>query len=60
MKSIDLMMLCEQFLRSCTQTTWGNVFRHEVLSKETIVIQMAVKYLNATMTNLVKVSRGRG
>ncbi|KAG7314070.1 hypothetical protein KOW79_022566 [Hemibagrus wyckioides] len=43
-----------QFLRSCTQTTWGNIFRHEVLSKETIVIQMAVKYLNATMTNLVK------
>ncbi|KAK3523336.1 hypothetical protein QTP86_029488 [Hemibagrus guttatus] len=43
-----------QFLRSCTQTTWGNVFRHEVLSKESIVLQMAVKYLNATMTNLVK------
>ncbi|XP_027030360.1 exportin-5 [Tachysurus fulvidraco] len=43
-----------QFLRSCTQTTWGNIFRHEVLSKEPVVIQMVVKYLNATMTNLVK------
>ncbi|GAA6098173.1 exportin-5 [Tachysurus ichikawai] len=43
-----------QFLRSCTQTTWGNIFRQEVLSKEPVVIQMVVKYLNATMTNLVK------
>ncbi|XP_046699270.1 exportin-5 isoform X1 [Silurus meridionalis] len=43
-----------QFLRSCTQTTWGNMFRHEVLSKEPVITQMTVKYLNATMTNLVK------
>lgn len=45
-----------QFLRSCTQTTWGSMFRHEVLSKEPVIIQMAVKYLKAAMTNLVKVS----
>ncbi|XP_053475356.1 exportin-5 isoform X2 [Ictalurus furcatus] len=43
-----------QFLRSCTQTTWGSMFRHEVLSKEPVIIQMAVKYLKAAMTNLVK------
>ncbi|KAF5895633.1 exportin-5 isoform X2, partial [Clarias magur] len=43
-----------QFLRSCTQTTWGNMFRHELLSKDPVLIQMVVKYLNATMTNLVK------
>lgn len=36
------------------------MFRHDVLSKEPVVIQMAVKYLNATMTNLVKVSGGGG
>lgn len=48
-------MLCKQFLRSCTQTTWGNMFRHEVLSKDLVLVQMAVKYFNATMTNLVKV-----
>uniref|UniRef100_A0AAR2L1J8 Exportin-5 n=1 Tax=Pygocentrus nattereri TaxID=42514 RepID=A0AAR2L1J8_PYGNA len=45
-----------QFLRSSTQTTWGNMFRHEVLSKDPVVAQMAVKYLKAAMTNLVKVS----
>uniref|UniRef100_A0AAR2L3B8 Exportin-5 n=1 Tax=Pygocentrus nattereri TaxID=42514 RepID=A0AAR2L3B8_PYGNA len=43
-----------QFLRSSTQTTWGNMFRHEVLSKDPVVAQMAVKYLKAAMTNLVK------
>uniref|UniRef100_A0A4W4EQN2 Exportin-5 n=1 Tax=Electrophorus electricus TaxID=8005 RepID=A0A4W4EQN2_ELEEL len=43
-----------QFLRSSTLTTWGNVFRHEVLSKDPVIVQMAIKYLKATTTNLVK------
>lgn len=36
--------------------TWGNLFRHETLSKEEVVVQMAVKYFRACMTNFVKVS----
>ncbi|XP_066552566.1 exportin-5 isoform X2 [Amia ocellicauda] len=43
-----------QFLRSSTQVTWGTLFRHEVMSKDPIVIEMTTKYLRATMTNLVK------
>ncbi|XP_041920713.1 exportin-5 [Alosa sapidissima] len=43
-----------QFLKSSTQITWGTLFRHEVLSKDPVVIQMAVKYLRETMKNLVK------
>ncbi|XP_076867648.1 exportin-5 [Brachyhypopomus gauderio] len=42
------------FLRSSTMTTWGNMLRHEVLSKAPIIVQMATKYLKATTTNLVK------
>lgn len=44
-----------QFLKSSTQATWGALFRHETLSKEAVVVEMAVKYLRASMTNLVKV-----
>ncbi|XP_070696536.1 exportin-5 [Pempheris klunzingeri] len=43
-----------QFLKSCTQATWGALFRHEILSKEAVVVEMAVKYLRASMINLVK------
>lgn len=35
--------------------TWGTLFRHETLSLEDAVVQMAVKYLRACMTNFVKV-----
>uniref|UniRef100_A0A8C2CAF5 Exportin-5 n=1 Tax=Cyprinus carpio TaxID=7962 RepID=A0A8C2CAF5_CYPCA len=43
-----------QFLRSSTQMTWGNLFRHEILSKDPVVGQMAIKYLRAARINLVK------
>ncbi|XP_072526309.1 exportin-5 [Salminus brasiliensis] len=43
-----------QFLRSSTLTTWASIFRHEVLAKDPTLAQMAVKYMKATMTNLVK------
>ncbi|XP_064806244.1 exportin-5-like [Oncorhynchus masou masou] len=43
-----------QFLRSSTQITWGTLFRHEILSKDPVIIQMMTKYFRATMTNLVK------
>ncbi|KAM6923339.1 exportin-5 [Lycodopsis pacificus] len=43
-----------QFLKSSTLATWGALFRHETLSKDAVVVEMAVKYLRASMTNLVK------
>ncbi|XP_059215577.1 exportin-5 [Centropristis striata] len=43
-----------QFLKSSTLATWGALFRHETLSKDTVVVEMAIKYLRASMTNLVK------
>ncbi|MBN3324059.1 XPO5 protein, partial [Atractosteus spatula] len=43
-----------QFLRSSTQVTWGSFFRHEVLSKDPVIIEMTSKYMRATMTNFVK------
>lgn len=44
-----------QFLRSSTQITWGALFRHEVLSRDPLLLAMIPKYLRASMTNLVKV-----
>uniref|UniRef100_A0A667XKR4 Exportin 5 n=1 Tax=Myripristis murdjan TaxID=586833 RepID=A0A667XKR4_9TELE len=43
-----------QFLKSSTQITWGALFRHEILSKDSVVMETAIKYLKTTMTNLVK------
>uniref|UniRef100_A0A8D2ZI19 Exportin-5 n=1 Tax=Scophthalmus maximus TaxID=52904 RepID=A0A8D2ZI19_SCOMX len=43
-----------QFLKSSPQATWGALFRHETMSKDAVVVAMAVKYLKASMTNLVK------
>ncbi|XP_067277534.1 exportin-5 [Pseudorasbora parva] len=43
-----------QFLRSSTQMTWGNLFRHEILSKDPVIGQMTIKYLRAARINLVK------
>ncbi|XP_039995576.1 exportin-5 isoform X2 [Xiphias gladius] len=43
-----------QFLKSSTLATWGALFRHETLSKDAVVVEMAIKYLRASMTNLVK------
>uniref|UniRef100_A0A3B5K6M5 Exportin 5 n=1 Tax=Takifugu rubripes TaxID=31033 RepID=A0A3B5K6M5_TAKRU len=43
-----------QFLKSSTLITWANLFRHETLSREEAVVQMAVRYLRACMTNFVK------
>lgn len=43
-----------QFLKSSAQPTWGALFRHETLSKDVVVVDMAIKYLRASMTNLVK------
>ncbi|TNN51552.1 Exportin-5 [Liparis tanakae] len=43
-----------QFLKSSTLATWGALFRHETLSKDPVVVEMAIKYLRASMTNLVK------
>uniref|UniRef100_A0A8D0AGR4 Exportin 5 n=1 Tax=Sander lucioperca TaxID=283035 RepID=A0A8D0AGR4_SANLU len=43
-----------QFLKSSTLATWGALFRHETLSKDVVVVDKAIKYLRACMTNLVK------
>ncbi|XP_047459747.1 exportin-5 [Mugil cephalus] len=43
-----------QFLKSSTQATWGALFRHEILSKDMVVVEMAVKYIRTSMINLVK------
>ncbi|XP_056616495.1 exportin-5 [Triplophysa dalaica] len=43
-----------QFLRSSIQITWCSLFRHEVLSKDPVVGQMAIKYLEVARINLVK------
>ncbi|XP_036402573.1 exportin-5 [Megalops cyprinoides] len=43
-----------QFLRSSTQITWGTLFRHDILSKDPVIVKMTTKYMRATMTNLVK------
>ncbi|TKS85625.1 Exportin-5 [Collichthys lucidus] len=43
-----------QFLKSSTQATWGCLFRHEIMSKDAVVVEMTIKYLRASMTNLVK------
>ncbi|XP_026165661.1 exportin-5 [Mastacembelus armatus] len=43
-----------QFLKSSTVPTWGTLFRHETLSKDAVIVDMAIKYLRTSMTNLVK------
>ncbi|KAK1338368.1 hypothetical protein QTO34_001484 [Cnephaeus nilssonii] len=43
-----------QFLRSSTQMTWGALFRHEILSRDPLLLAMIPKYLRASMTNVVK------
>ncbi|XP_035519546.1 exportin-5 isoform X3 [Morone saxatilis] len=43
-----------QFLKSSTLATWGSLFRHETLSKDPVVVGMTIKYLRASMINLVK------
>ncbi|KAM6461802.1 exportin-5 isoform 3-T3 [Liasis olivaceus] len=43
-----------QFLRSSTQITWGALFRHEVLSRDPLLLAIIPNYLQASMTNLVK------
>ncbi|CAJ1067387.1 exportin-5 [Xyrichtys novacula] len=43
-----------QFLKSSTLATWGALFRHESLSKDPVVVEMATKYVRASMINLVK------
>lgn len=43
-----------QFLKSSTLSTWGSLFRHETLSKNGVIVDMAIKYLRASMINLVK------
>ncbi|KAM5263125.1 exportin-5 [Ctenodactylus gundi] len=43
-----------QFLRSSTQMTWGALFRHEILSRDPVLLAIIPKYLRASMTNLVK------
>uniref|UniRef100_A0A8D2J1R2 Exportin-5 n=1 Tax=Varanus komodoensis TaxID=61221 RepID=A0A8D2J1R2_VARKO len=44
-----------QFLRSSTQITWGALFRHEILSRDPLLLAIIPNYLRASMTNLVKV-----
>lgn len=43
-----------QFLKSSTMATWGALFRHETLSKNPVIVEMARKYLKTCMTNLIK------
>lgn len=55
LKSFSVPLFSPQFLRSSTQITWGALFRHEVLSRDPLLLAMIPKYLRASMTNLVKV-----
>ncbi|XP_061601346.1 exportin-5 [Cololabis saira] len=43
-----------QFLKSCTLSTWGALFRHETLSKDAVVVEMATKYLKVSLNSLIK------
>ncbi|XP_049621435.1 exportin-5 [Suncus etruscus] len=43
-----------QFLRSSTLMTWGALFRHEVLSRDPVLLAMIPKFLRVSMTNLVR------
>ncbi|MED6263098.1 hypothetical protein CHARACLAT_000924 [Characodon lateralis] len=43
-----------QFLKSCTVSTWASLFRHDTLSKVPVVLEMAMKYLKVSTTNLVR------
>ncbi|XP_016046920.1 exportin-5 [Erinaceus europaeus] len=43
-----------QFLRSSTQMTWGALFRHEILSRDPLLLAIIPKYLRVSMTNLVR------
>ncbi|XP_012736066.2 exportin-5 [Fundulus heteroclitus] len=43
-----------QFLKSCTVSTWASLFRHETLSKVPVVVEVAIRYLKVSTTNLVK------
>lgn len=54
-KKTTFLFISLQFLKSSTMATWGALFRHEALSKDAAVVKMAVKFLRASMTNLVKV-----
>ncbi|XP_062864939.1 exportin-5 [Trichomycterus rosablanca] len=42
------------FLRSSTLVTWGNLFRHEVLMKNPVVIETAITFLKVSMNNLLR------
>uniref|UniRef100_A0A3Q2ZQC4 Exportin 5 n=1 Tax=Kryptolebias marmoratus TaxID=37003 RepID=A0A3Q2ZQC4_KRYMA len=42
------------FLKSCTGPTWSTLFKHETLSKVPVVVEMAMRYLKASMTTLVR------
>ncbi|KAJ0004770.1 hypothetical protein NQD34_010984 [Periophthalmus magnuspinnatus] len=41
-------------LKMSTLPTWGALFRHEILSKDPVIVEMAKKYMKTCMTNLVK------
>lgn len=43
-----------QFLKYATLPTWGGLFRHETLSKDPVILEMAKKYMKTCMTNLIK------
>lgn len=60
LKSFSLLLYSLQFLRSSTQITWGALFRHEVLSRDPLLLALIPKYLRASMTNLVKVCESCG
>uniref|UniRef100_A0A8C6UXA7 Exportin 5 n=1 Tax=Neogobius melanostomus TaxID=47308 RepID=A0A8C6UXA7_9GOBI len=42
------------FLKMSTLQTWGALFRHDVLSKDPVILEMAKKYMKTCMTNLIK------
>lgn len=43
------------FLRMSTLATWGAMFRHDILSKDPVIVEMAKKYMKTSMTNLLKI-----
>lgn len=43
------------FLKMSTLPTWGALFRHDILSKDPVIVEMAKKYMKTCMTNLIKV-----
>ncbi|XP_049592535.1 exportin-5 [Syngnathus scovelli] len=42
------------FLKSSTMATWTSMFKHETLSQQPVVVEVALKFLRTAISNLLK------